>query len=71
MLFIKKFFRLSLFTGLCVFNTYLPISYAQTTEKISITPAKAELNQLIQKVLPTHPRFIAAQERINKCDIQP
>lgn len=47
-----------------MFYTYLPVSYAQTTGKISIIPAEVELNQLIRKVLPTHPRFIAAQAEL-------
>jgi len=64
MLFIKRFYKQSLFAGLCMFYTYLPVSYAQTTGKISIIPAEVELNQLIRKVLPTHPRFIAAQAEL-------
>jgi len=65
MLCIKKHYRQCLLASLLIVYAYLPVSHAQTDEKISISPAKAEFNQLIQKVLPTHPRLIAAQAELD------
>ncbi len=65
MLFIKRHLRFSLLASLFVLYAYLPGSYAQTTAKISITPANAELYRLVQRTLPTHPRTLAAQAELD------
>lgn len=65
MLFTNKRFMRGVQVVVVAIYVYLPsTSYAQSTSTMKIESAPDAIHQLIQQVLPTHPRFAAAQAEL-------
>ncbi len=70
MYFINKQSALGILISMGVIFSYLPNSLAQSSNKINVGSAPNELQQFIQQVIPTHPRFTAAQAELHSVKAQ-
>ena len=70
MIIINKQNTLSILICISTLLLYPTISFAQNTSAVKIQSAPSNISQLIQRVLPTHPRFTAAQAELDAVKAQ-